>query len=62
MKLLRITLHNYRKFQHVELEIPEGIIAIIGNNGSGKSTIIEAIGWAIYGTVVARTTKENISG
>jgi len=60
MKLLRITLHNYRKFQHVELEIPEGIIAIIGNNGSGKSTIIEAIGWAIYGTVVARTTKENI--
>lgn len=60
MKLRSITLHNYRKFRHAELEIPEGIMAIIGNNGSGKSTIIEAIGWAIYGTVVARTKKENI--
>ncbi len=60
MKLRRIVLHNYRAFQHEEIEFPEGITAIIGNNGTGKSTIIEAVGWALYGSRVARTNKENI--
>jgi len=60
VKLVSLTLHNYRKFQHVEINFPDGIMAIIGNNGSGKSTIIEAIGWAIYGNKVARTNKEGI--
>ena len=60
MKLISLTLHNYRKFQHAEINFPDGITAIIGNNGSGKSTIIEAIGWAIYGNKVARTNKEGI--
>jgi len=32
----------------------------MGNIRSGKSTIIEAIGWAIYGNKVARTNKEGI--
>ena len=62
MKLNSIVLHNYRKFQHEEISFPDGIMAIIGNNGSGKSTIIEAIGWAIYGNKVtsSRTNKEGI--
>jgi len=60
MKLISLTLHNYRKFQHAEIEFPEGIMAIVGNNGSGKSTIIEAMGWAIYGNKVSRTNKEGI--
>lgn len=60
MKLISLTLHNYRKFRHAEINFPDGITAIIGNNGSGKSTIIEAIGWAIYGNKVARTNKEGI--
>ncbi|MBS3773048.1 MAG: SMC family ATPase, partial [Candidatus Thermoplasmatota archaeon] len=60
MKLRSIVLHNYRAFQHTELDVPEGITAIIGNNGTGKSTIIEAVGWALYGSRVARTNKENI--
>jgi len=51
VKLISLTLHNYRKFQHAEINFPDGITAIIGNNGSGKSTIIEAIGWAIYAQV-----------
>ena len=60
MKLHSITLHNYRKFKHAEISFPEGIIGLIGHNGTGKSTIIEAVGWAIYGNKAARTTKEFI--
>ena len=60
MKLNSLVLHNYRKFKHAEIEFPEGIMAIVGNNGSGKSTIIEAMGWAIYGNKVSRTNREGI--
>lgn len=60
MRLYSIALHNYRKFKHAEITFPEGIIGLIGHNGSGKSTIIEAVGWTIYGNKAARTKKEFI--
>lgn len=60
MKLLKLTLHNFRKFKDLELEFPEGIIGLVGSNGSGKSTIIEAIGWAIYGNRAARTSRDQV--
>ena len=60
MKLISIELHNFRKFQHAEINFPNGIIGIIGSNGAGKSTIIEAIGWAIYGNKASRTQKDQI--
>ena len=60
MKILSLSLRNFRKFKDLEIEFPEGIIGLIGNNGAGKSTIIEAIGWAIYGNKASRTQKEGI--
>ncbi len=60
MKLISIALHNFRKFKDAEITFPEGVIGLIGNNGAGKSTIIEAIGWAIYGNKASRTPKEQI--
>lgn len=39
------------------IEFPEGIIGVIGPNGAGKSSILEAIGWILYGNVMARTDK-----
>jgi exonuclease SbcC len=32
-----------------DFEFPEGIIGIVGPNGQGKSTLINAIAWAMYG-------------
>jgi DNA repair protein SbcC/Rad50 len=55
-----LKLENYRRFFSLDLEFPENIIGIIGNNGSGKSTIIEAIGWILYGNAIARTEKQEI--
>lgn len=60
MRLVSLTMHNFRKFKDVEINFPEGIIGLVGNNGAGKSTIIEAIGWAIYGNRAARTSKDQI--
>ncbi|MCD6481163.1 MAG: SMC family ATPase [Thermoplasmata archaeon] len=60
MRLISMELHNFRKFKHAEINFPEGIMGLVGSNGAGKSTIIEAIGWAIYGNRAARTKKDMI--
>ena len=60
MILKTLTLQNFRKFKRASIEFPEGIIGVVGFNGSGKSTIFEAIAWALYGTVAARTSSEDI--
>lgn len=60
MMLQTLILHNFRKFKHTTIEFPEGVIGVIGLNGAGKSTIFEAIAWALYGTVAARTSADLI--
>lgn len=60
MILKRIKLNNYRRFRSLELEFPENLIGIIGKNGVGKSSLIEAVGWALYGTRIVRTDKQDM--
>ncbi|MDI6800220.1 MAG: SMC family ATPase [Actinomycetota bacterium] len=60
MKLISLSLKNYRGYEAALIEFPEGLIGIVGVNGAGKSSLIEAIGWALYGTDAARTAKEQI--
>lgn len=58
MRVLEISLRNYRVFEHVDLELPARVIGIFGVNGSGKSTLVEAILYSLYGQ--ARTSKQEI--
>jgi exonuclease SbcC len=60
MIIRSIKLKNYRRFQDLELDVPENLIGIIGNNGAGKTTIVEAIGWCLYGNRIRRTDKLDI--
>ncbi len=60
MLLKMLTLRNYRKYKNASIEFPDGVIGIIGLNGVGKTTLVEAIGWALFGHHAARTTKELI--
>lgn len=60
MVLKRIKLNNYRRFRSLELEFPENLIGIVGKNGVGKSSLIEAVGWALYGTRIVRTDKQDM--
>lgn len=44
-----IRLKNYRKFREAQFSFKPGINLIVGDNGTGKTTIVQAIGFAIYG-------------
>ena len=58
MILKSLYLHNYRRYRDQTVEFPDGLIGIVGKNGTGKSTLIEAIGWCLYGK--ARSGQDEI--
>ena len=60
MRLKSISLKNYRQYKDSSLEFGDGLTGIVGLNGAGKSTIVEAIAWTLYGNNAARTGKEGI--
>ena len=60
MRLKTLTLKNFRKFRQATLDFPDGLTAVVGLNGAGKSTIFEAVSWVLYGPVAARTPSDQI--
>jgi exonuclease SbcC len=60
MILSRLRLSNFRQYRQLDLQFKEGITGIVGSNGSGKSTILEAVLWCLFGNRAARTGKEGI--
>jgi len=60
VKLHRLRLVNFRQHADTEIAFGDGITGIIGPNGSGKTSLLEAIAWAIYGNPAARGDKDSI--
>ena len=60
MRLNSLRLTNFRQHAETYITFDTGLTGIIGANGSGKSTILEAIAWALYGQEAARGKKETI--
>jgi exonuclease SbcC len=58
MILCKLKLENFKRYKTFELDFQEGLVGIIGKNGSGKSTIFEAILFALYGEFKDRGYKE----
>ncbi|NOQ32364.1 MAG: AAA family ATPase [Helicobacteraceae bacterium] len=60
MILSSLKLENFKSYKTKTIEFGQGLIGIIGKNGSGKSTIFEAILFALYGELKGRGWKETI--
>lgn len=49
MILDRLELSNFKRFRHEVIRFQDGITGILGNNGTGKSSLVQAIFFALYG-------------
>lgn len=54
-----ITLTNFRQHSHVTINLDK-LNIIIGENGSGKTSILEAICYALYGTTSSGAYKKEL--
>ncbi|HEX8844521.1 MAG TPA: SMC family ATPase [Pyrinomonadaceae bacterium] len=48
MHVTRVELENIKSYERAEFNFERGITAITGENGAGKTTILEAVAWALF--------------
>ncbi len=58
MKLIRLELENFRQHLSTAIDFEDGVTGIIGTNGAGKTTILEGIAWALYGSPALRGNND----
>ena len=51
MHVTRVELVNIKSHVHSEYDFGRGTTAITGENGAGKTTILEAIAWSLFDTL-----------
>ncbi|MBA2340118.1 MAG: SMC family ATPase, partial [Pyrinomonadaceae bacterium] len=51
MHVTRVELENIKAYEHAEFTFEPGTTAIVGENGAGKTTILESIAWALFDTL-----------
>ena len=49
MLITCIELENIKSYRHIVIDFRRGTTAISGSNGAGKTTVVEAIGYALFG-------------
>ena len=60
MRFERIRLKNFKPYGDADLRLTEGVTVIHGLNGSGKSSLLEACFFALYGSKALEGTLEEV--
>ena len=60
MKINSVELENYRVHKSAKFEFGNGINLILGKNGAGKSSVLEALGMALFGADSRTSDKEAV--
>lgn len=61
IKFKKLTMNNFFSYEHEEIDFNmNGLILISSNNGCGKSTIFEAIIWALSGNTLKGVPADNV--
>lgn len=48
MRLRHLWLDQFRSYPELDLELPDGLTCVIGQNGIGKTNLLEAIGYLVH--------------
>lgn len=55
---MRINLGKFRQYEDFSLEVPDvGLVRLAGDSGAGKSTVVSAIAWALFGANATRNVS-----
>ena len=49
MQVSRLELIDFRGYAAAQLDLPEGVTVVVGDNGQGKTSLLEAVAWAAMG-------------
>lgn len=60
MMLKTLILKNFRKHEATEMRFGPGLTVIRGDNEMGKTTLIEAVGYALFGVKACRDSLEEV--
>ncbi|MFD1684555.1 DNA double-strand break repair ATPase Rad50 [Halobellus litoreus] len=60
MRFERIRLRNFKPYADAELDLRDGVTVIHGLNGSGKSSLLEACFFALYGARALDETLDDV--
>lgn len=52
----RVEINNFRKFKHLKLNFKEQVSVLVGKDGTGKTTVLEAL------AISAGTLFQSFSG
>ncbi len=62
MRLTRLSIHGFRGFNEAQaLDLSDPLVIFEGPNGSGKTSIGEAVEWLLYGRTLKRIKGEELS-
>ncbi|MEF8821171.1 MAG: AAA family ATPase, partial [Halovenus sp.] len=60
MRFDRIRLENFKCYEETDVRLNPGVTVIHGLNGSGKSSLLEACFFALYGSKALEKTLDEI--
>jgi len=58
VEILSVTLENFRSHTNSHFDFTPGVNLLIGNNGAGKSSVLEAIGFALFDAKTRTANKD----
>jgi len=53
-----VELKNWKSHHETKLDFEEGVNALIGTMGSGKSSVLEAVVFGLFGTIPSLNSRE----
>ena len=60
MRFERLSLRNFKPYADADLDLRDGVTVIHGLNGSGKSSLLEACFFALYGARALEDTLDEV--
>ena len=60
MRVTRLALRNFKPYRDADIELRDGVTVVHGVNGSGKSSLLEACFFALYGSAAIDGTLEDV--